>query len=92
MKYNTPEEYIDCVKVETIDGINITDRPDDISVELKELREITIETQESTLALTLSNHHLGVNEHFRMNYECKVKQVLKLNNITDLTISKRETP
>ena len=38
-----PEEYIDRAKVETIDGINITDRPDDVW-ELKEIREITIKS------------------------------------------------
>jgi len=37
-----PEQYFDRNKVETIDGINITDRPNDVW-ELSEVREITIQ-------------------------------------------------
>jgi hypothetical protein len=74
-----PEEYIDRAKVETIDGINITDRPNDVW-ELKEIREITIKSGD-TLVDIINPYFM--NEHFRMNYEWYAKQVLKLNNITD---------
>ena len=74
-----PEEYIDRAKVETIDGINITDRPNDVW-ELKEIREITIKSGD-TLVDIIKPYFM--NEHFRMNYEWYAKQVLKLNNITD---------
>jgi hypothetical protein len=74
-----PEEYIDRAKVETIDGINITDRPNDVW-ELKEVRKITIQAGD-TLVDIIKPYFM--NEHFRMNYEWYAKQVLKLNNITD---------
>ena len=74
-----PEEYIDRAKVETIDGINITDRPNDMW-ELKEVRKITIQSGD-TLVDIINPYFM--NEHFRMNYEWYAKQVLKLNNITD---------
>jgi len=74
-----PEEYIDRAKVETIDGINITDRPNDVW-KLKEIREITIKSGD-TLVDIINPYFM--NEHFRMNYEWYAKQVLKLNNITD---------
>jgi len=74
-----PEEYIDRAKVEAIDGINITDRPNDVW-ELKEIREITIQSGD-TLVDIINPYFM--NEHFRMNYEWYAKQVLKLNNITD---------
>jgi len=74
-----PEEYIDRAKVETIDGINITDRPNDVW-ELKEVRKITIQSGD-TLVDIINPYFM--NKHFRMNYEWYAKQVLKLNNITD---------
>ncbi len=74
-----PEEYIDRAKVETIDGINITDRPNDVW-ELKEIREITVKSGD-TLVDIINPYFM--NKHFRMNYEWYAKQVLKLNNLTD---------
>jgi aspartate carbamoyltransferase regulatory subunit len=74
-----PEQYIDRAKVGTIDGINITDRPNDVW-EPKEIREITIKSGD-TLVDIINPYFM--NEHFRMNYEWYAKQVLKLNNITD---------
>jgi nucleoid-associated protein YgaU len=74
-----PKQYFDRVKVETIDGINITDRPDDVW-ELKEVREITIQSGDTLVDIINPDF---MNEHFRMNYEWYAKQVLELNNITD---------
>ena len=80
-----PEEYIDRAKVETIDGINITDRPNDVW-ELKEIREITVKSGD-TLVDIINPYFM--NKHFRMNYEWYAKQVLKLNNLTDPQIKSR---
>ncbi len=74
-----PEEYIDRAEVETIDGINIIDRPNDVW-ELKEIREITIKSGDTLVDII---NPYFINEHFRMNYEWYAEQVLKLNNITD---------
>jgi len=74
-----PEEYFDPKKVGVPDGINISERPDDVW-ELSEIREITIQ-QGDTLVDIINPYFM--NEHFRMSYEWYVKQVLELNNITD---------
>jgi len=73
------EQYFDRDNVVTIDGINIAERPNEVW-ELREVREIAVQ-QGDTLVDIINPYFM--NEHFRMNYEWYVKQVLELNNITD---------
>ena len=74
-----PEQYFDRAKVETVDGINITDRPNDVW-ELKEVQEITIQSGD-TLVDIINPYFM--NEHFRMSYDWYIKRLLDLNNIND---------
>ncbi len=74
-----PEQYFDPKEVGVPEGINISERPNDVW-ELSEVREVTIQ-QGDTLVDIINPYFM--NEHFRMNYEWYAKQVLELNNITD---------
>jgi len=74
-----PEEYFDPDEVGIPSGINISNRPDEVW-ELKEVREVTIQS-EDTLVDIINSYFM--NEHYRMNYEWYAKRVLDLNNITD---------
>lgn len=74
-----PDEYFDPKEVGVPEGINISERPNDVW-ELSEIREITIQSGDTLVDII---NPLFMNEHFRMNYEWYASQVLELNNITD---------
>ena len=73
-----PEEYFDPNIVESPDGINIANRPDNVW-KLKDIELLTIK-EGQTLGNIITQYSIN---HFRMNRDWYSKQVLYINGIED---------